>query len=352
MKQPIRSVLRIAYRVSRYASSVMRRASCALRKRPRGKPATSALTLAFCSSLVILCGCQPRHLYRETRVMMGTFIEVISPDERSSAIAFEEIKRIESLLSKYDEHSEIYRLNKNGKITASPETWYIMQRAREFWKNSNGAFDITVGPLMNAWGFTDKRYTVPKKQEIKKALRLVGMDKIIFHKNNNVIEFSIRGMSVDLGAIAKGFAIDSAIKKIKAAGVKNCLINAGGDIYCVGKKFGRPWKVAVQNPRGRSFLSTLRLEDSAIATSGDYEQYFKNKEEVFSHIFDPTTGAPAQAGITSVTVIAQDCLTADALATSVFVLGREKGTEMIKKYPPAKACIVESNNEGELVTVP
>jgi len=284
--------------------------------------------------------------------MMGTFVEVISPDERSPAIAFEEIKRIESLLSKYDERSEIYRLNKNGKVTASQETWHIMQKAREFWNNSNGAFDVTVGPLMNIWGFTNTQYTVPKKQEIAKALRRVGMDKIIFHKNNNVIEFTIRGMSVDLGAIAKGFAIDSAIKKIKAAGVKNCLINAGGDIYCVGKKFGRPWKVAVQNPRGRSFLRTLRLENSAIATSGDYEQYFKHGEEVFSHILDPATGAPAQSGLISVTVVAQDCLTADALATSILVLGRQKGTEMIKKYPPAKACIVESDNEGQLVIVP
>ncbi|RJO64312.1 MAG: FAD:protein FMN transferase [Candidatus Omnitrophota bacterium] len=324
------------------------------------KPATSALTstshfalaLALASALTLFNGCQPQKLYKETRVMMGTFVEVVSPDERAPAIAFEEIKRIESLLSKYDEKSEISRLNKTGKVAASKETWYIMQKSKEFWQASGGAFDVTVGPLMNIWGFSNTQYKVPKRKEIEKASKRVGMDKIIFHKNNNVIEFSIPGMAVDLGAIAKGYAVDSAVKKIKAAGVKNCLINTGGDIYCLGNKFGTPWKVAVQNPRSQNFLSTMSMENSAIATSGDYEQYFKNRDEVFSHILDPKTGAPAKGGVISVTVIAEDCLTADALATSLFVLGREKGIELLKKYPPAKAGIVESDNEGQMVAVP
>jgi thiamine biosynthesis lipoprotein len=271
--------------------------------------------------------------------MMGTFVEVVSADKQAAPLVFAEIKRIEALLSKYDPQSEISRLNKEGKLKASPQTWYILEKSWEFWVASDGAFDVTVGPLVDLWGFTDKQYRVPKDEEIKTALRRVGMDKISFDERNNVVKFNVPGMEIDLGAIAKGYATDCAAKKLKEAGIKSCLINAGGQIYALGDKFGQPWTIAIRDPRAKSTLSTLELKDQAVSTSGDYEQYFFKGDRRYSHIFNPKTGYPQESGIISVTVIAPDGLTADALSTAIFVLGKDQGQELVKRFPGASAQI-------------
>ncbi len=294
----------------------------------------------FYCSIVLLCGCQGRQLYKDSRVMMGTFVEVTSPDARATGIVFLEVKRIENLLSKYQEDSEVSRLNKAGKLTVSPDTLYIIERAKEFWQATDGAFDITVAPLVELWGFTDKKYCLPRGEEIKNTLKLVGSDKIILHPENNMIEFKTLGMKIDLGAIAKGYAVDCAIKKLKKAGVKSCLINAGGQIHCLGDKLGQPWKVAIQDPCKQGFIGYLELKDKAVATSGDYEQYFIKDNKRYAHIFNPKTGYPAESNVISVTVIAPDGLTADTLATSIFVLGKEKGLELAKKFPNVEVKII------------
>jgi len=296
-----------------------------------------------------LCGCQNQQLYKDTQLMMGTTVEVISPDKKAAGIVFTEIKRIEDLLSIYREDSEISKLNRIGKLNASPETFYIIKKAGKFWLISEGAFDITIGPLMDIWGFTDKEYKFPQEEEIQKTKNLVGFDKIVFNNIQNVIEFKIQGMKIDLGAIAKGYAVDCAVSKLRENKIKSCLINAGGDIYCLGDKFGKPWNVAVQNPRGPDFLGYLELKDKAAATSGDYEQYFIKDNKRYSHILNPKTGYPADSGVVSVTVIAPDCLTADALATSIFVLGEEKGEALAKKIPDVKVNIVEEKSGTVLV---
>ena len=189
--------------------------------------------IPYILTLGLFCVCQPQPLYKESRIMMGTTVEITSPDRRAANIAFREIKRIEGLLTKYKEDSEISKLNRLGELEASPEMLYITKKAREFWAASDGAFDITVGPLMDIWGFTDKKYNLPKKEEISESLDLIGLDKIIFDDNKNMIKFKIPGMKIDLGGIAAGFAVDCAVSKLKEKGIKSCLINAGGDIYCI-----------------------------------------------------------------------------------------------------------------------
>lgn len=272
---------------------------------------------------------------------MGTFVEVSSPDIRAGKIVFEEIKRIEELLSKYLPESEISRLNKSGRIEAAPETFYIISQAKHFWQESNGAFDVTVGPLMDLWGFSRKTYTLPAETDIQAALKLTGPDKIILNRQDYMIQLDTLGAKLDLGAIAKGYAVDCAVKKLRAAGINSCLINAGGDIYCLGDKSGRPWKVAIRNPYKKTFKRYLRLTNKAVTTSGDYEQYFIRGNRRYSHIFDPRTGYPADSGVISASVIADDCLTADALATAIFVLGKEESKVLLKKFPEATAEIYE-----------
>ena len=294
--------------------------------------------LFFC---VLLAGCNSQLLYQDNRAMMGTFVEIISPNKKAASIAFEEIKRIENLLSKYNPESEVSKLNRLGELKVSPETLYILKKSQEFWLASGGAFDITVGPLMDLWGFSDKRYRCPSDKEIQKAIQLVGMDKISFDDRNNVVKFKLQGMKVDLGAIAKGYAVDCALNKLKVAGIKSCLINAGGQISALGDRFGRPWRVAIRSPRGKGFAGYLALKDKAVATSGDYEQCFFSKRKRYAHIFNPKTGYPAQSGVVSVTVIAPEGLTCDALSTAIFVLGKAKGEALAGRFIDTKVMIDE-----------
>lgn len=290
--------------------------------------------LLYCYTVILLLSvtaCQRAlPLYKDSQLMMGTIVEVISPDKRAADITFAEIKRIESLLSFYKDQSEISRLNKQGRVKASQETLFVIRRAGEFWEATQGAFDVTVAPLVQLWGFYDKRYRVPDDSEIREILHLVGFDKVEI--DDNIIEFKARGMKIDLGAIAKGFALDCAVKKLKLAGINSALLDAGGDIYCLGARFGRPWRVAIKAGSGGDFAGYLELKDKAVATSGDYEQYFVVDNIHYCHILNPKTGRPVDSKILSISVIAKDCLTADALATSIFALGDEKGKELAKRF--------------------
>jgi thiamine biosynthesis lipoprotein len=302
-----------------------------------------SFSFALCAlSFAFLCGCQSRNLYKDTQTMMGTFVEVISPDKRAARIVFAEIKRIEDLLSKYKPDSQISRLNESGTLYASSDTLYIIKKAKEFWEITDGAFDITIGPLMDLWGFTDKNYNVPKDEEIKNILNRVGFDKMLFDDNKNIIEFKTPGMKIDLGGIAKGYAVDKAITKFIAVGIKSCLVNAGGQVFCLGDKFGKPWRVMIKNPDNQIASNyLLEIKNMAVATSGDYEQFFLKDNKRYSHILNPKTGYPVQNNIISVTVIAHDGVTCDALATAIFVLGKVKGEELAKKFPDVKVKIIE-----------
>ena len=291
--------------------------------------------------IFLLCGCQQPQLHRQTQVLMGTFVEVISPDQRAADIVFSEIRRIEGMLSKYRPESEVSRLNKNGWVKASPEMFFILEKSRGFWELSAGAFDITVGPLMDLWGFTDKDFRQPTDDQIKKTLELIGTNKIILNKTDYVVKFMLPGMKIDLGAIAKGFAVDCAVRKLKDAGIASCLINAGGQIYGLGDKSGKPWKVAIRSPRGKGFAGYLELKDQAVSTSGDYEQYFKKGKRRFFHIMNPHTGYPGDSRIISATVVAGDGLTADALSTTIVVMGKEKGLALGKKFPGVEIKLIE-----------
>ena len=292
--------------------------------------------------LILLAGCQQNKvLYRDNRVMMGTFVEVTSPHPHASKIVFDEIRRIEDILSKYKPDSEVSRLNNSSEIKASPELFFILTRSKEFCAASDGAFDITVAPLMDLWGFTDKKFRKPSDEEIRNALNSIGSNKIILNSQNYVVKFITPGMKIDLGAIAKGYAVDCAVKKLKEAKISICLINAGGQVYALGEKFGKPWKIAIKDPREKGIKGFLFLKDKAVATSGDYQQFFFEGGRRFSHIMDPRTGYPQDSGVISVTVVADNGLTADALATAIVVLGKEKGAELIKKFPGARAKIID-----------
>lgn len=290
-------------------------------------------------SLLILTTSCSNSPYKATRILMGTLVEVTSFDEMADDIVFAEFERIEKLLSKYRPESDVWRLNKFAKAQVSPETIYLVKKAKEFSKKTNGAFDITVAPLITLWGFKDKKYAIPKRGELIDALKLIGSNKIAINQKRDIIELQ-EGMQIDLGAIAKGFSIDSAVAKLKDSGIKDALINAGGDIFCLGKKLSKAWSIAIRDPHKVGYTKKINLTNKAVATSGDYEQYFIAGGKRYAHIIDPRTGFPAQSGVTSVTVIADDCLTADAIATSIFILGKKEGERLAKKLNAEIADII------------
>lgn len=302
------------------------------------------LTTIYCLLFVVLSGCQNKPLYTQTQVLMGTFVEVISPQKEAAGIVFGEIRRLENLLSRYKPDSEVSKLNELGELAVSGDTLYILKKAKELWQATDGAFDITVAPLVDLWGFTERRYSIPGDEEIKETLQLVGSDKIIFDKRNNMVKFSVSGTKIDLGGIAKGYALDCAAAKLKERNINSCLVNAGGQILALGDKFGKPWDVAVRNPRRKGYLKILKLKDRSVATSGDYQQYFIKGDKRYAHILNSKTGYPVDSGVISATVIADDGLTADALATAIVVLGKEKGVSLVKRFPGTEAEIIEEKN--------
>jgi thiamine biosynthesis lipoprotein len=299
------------------------------------------LDVVICAFII---GCQHQPLYKDTQVLLGTFVQVTSPEKEAPEIVFTEIRRIEALLSRYKEDSEISRLNKSGKLKVSPETFFVVKKAKEFWSISEGAFDITVASLVDIWGFNRKDFHIPESGLIKKNLILIGSDKIILHEEEYMIEFKTPGTRIDLGAIGKGFAMDCAVKKLKEHNIHSCLINAGGQVYCLGTKYGLAWRIGVISPRKNGVQDYLTLTGKSVSTSGGYEQYFVKEGKRYSHIFNPKTGYPADSGIISVTVIADDGLTADALSTAIFVLGKAKGEQLLRQFPGAKTRIIEDKD--------
>ena len=308
----------------------------------RGKLVVGAvIALAVLFTALVIQRQRVRPLKR-SQMIMGTMVEitVIPPDDEAIKAAFEEIKKVDVLMSTYKENSEISILNREGENRVSAETLQVIREALKFSKLTGGAFDITCRPLINLWKKAKKEEVVPSPEEIKEALSLVGYEKILVE--GDMVRFQKNGMQIDLGGIAKGYAVDRAIEVLRKNGIRQALVNAGGDLYALGSgQGGKKWQVGIQDPRQEGkLLGIIKVKDIGVATSGDYQRYFTLEGRRFSHIVDPKTGQTVQDVPMSVTVIAPDATTADALATGVFVLGPHKGIELIDSLPQVEGMIV------------
>lgn len=271
-----------------------------------------------------------------TRRAMDTFvtITVIAEDtkkaEEAIEEAFREIKRIERLMCAYDEASEIFDLNKNGTswVELSYETIYVLERARHYALLTGGAFDITVQPLVELWmERTKKTGKPPLPHELERVSDLVGHEGLVI--DGTRARFTRSGMGVTLGGIAKGYAVDRASEILAERGIAYALVNIGGDIRAIGDRKGEPWRVGVQDPRHADrLITTINLSNASVATSGDYVRFFFLGKRRIHHLIDPRSGEPAVENM-SVTIIADNSLTADALSTGIFVLGPEKGIRLL-----------------------
>lgn len=290
-----------------------------------------------------------------TRLLMGTTVTIEAAGGDRSLLepavdaAFTEMARIEALMTPHRPDSDVARLSAaTGDATVSSETAAVIHFGLEVARHSDGAFDLTLGRLKALWGIEEENPRIPPAGAIAEALQGIGPDALSV--DGNLVRKQSPSLVIDLGAIAKGYAVDRAIAVLKQAGVTSAAVNAGGDIRVLGNKRGRPWRIGIQHPRRPDgVLATLEVVDRAVVTSGDYERYFERAGRRYHHLFDPRTGYPADL-CQSVTILAPDAMQADALATAVFVLGPERGLALLDGTPAVDALIVAA--DGRIHTTP
>jgi thiamine biosynthesis lipoprotein len=309
----------------------------------------------LCLAVAFFSGCGGEYTsIKESRIVMGTVVEitVAHPDgEHARAAmeaAFSEFERIDRLLSGYEEASEVTRINREGRLAeveVGGELLRLLKKSLEISRLSDGAFDVTIGPVMKLWNF-DEGGTVPSSAEVAAVLASVGFDKVSLNAERRTVRLLAEGGAIDMGGIGKGYAVDLAAARLREKGVDNAIIDAGGDLKLLGRKPGKDfWRIGVRHPRDAArLLVSLDLAETAVVTSGDYERFFVAEERRYHHLLDPRTGYPASS-CQSATVIAPDAVDADAYATAVFVLGPEKGMALLRSLPGVEGIVVDSDGK-------
>ena len=306
-----------------------------------------------------LFSCHPSNIQHIERngFLMDTVIRISLYDLRSEQslhkladAVFTYMLSIENRVSAYIKGSDVQKLNQEAGgdfIPVSKDTQRILQSALQISEKTDGAFDITIGPLKKLWGFDSSgQPRVPDAGEIQSYLKLGNYHQI--ELKDGSARIGVAGLGIDLGGIAKGYIIDAAVRRLQDAGVLGGLVECGGDLRVFGHHPNkRTWKIGIQDPRNErgSLIGIASLNDLSIATSGDYERFFVEDGIRYHHILDPENGFPSREAI-SVTVIAPDAMTADALATGVFVMGAEKGLSLIDAIPDVESLIVTENEHG------
>lgn len=286
-------------------------------------------------------------LVRQRRVMMTTYVTIYAYG-RKPAVSYaidRAFKRMQEVTDKFNAHnpqSPLYAFNQKGTPIKDNEILGVVKTSLDISRQSGGAFDITVFPLVKLWGFYDETSDqIPPEEKISEALTHVGYNHLILA--NGELKRDRDDVFIDLGGIAKGYVVGQGIEALKKAGVNSAIIQAGGDIYALGDNKGRPWKIGIRHPRKDGLLGYIEVVDQAVMGSGDYERFFVKNGKRYNHIIDPRTGYPAKGAI-GVTVIYSDPTIADAWGPVLSILG-EAGLKVIEKIPGIQAVIVEDTGK-------
>jgi thiamine biosynthesis lipoprotein len=251
--------------------------------------------------------------------------------------AFGEFRRADAMMSIHRADSELSRVNQQAATNAvavSPELFAVLQQAQSIAAETEGAFDVTIRPVADLWGFIWKQHRLPTEAELQATLPRVGFRKVELDSTMRTVRFLEPAVSIDLGGIGKGVAVDMAIAKLRELGVTNAMVKAGGDLRVIGAPPGEAhWTVQLEDPRKAGQRVSLRLRDAALSTSGNYENFFTVGGRRYSHLLDPRTGLPVE-GLAACTVIAPTCAESDAWATACFVFGVERSLATFEgRYP-------------------
>lgn len=295
--------------------------------------------------------------HKQMRYVMGTLCEITIYDEdpvraeRAMNQAFEEMQRVDRLLSNYDPHSELSRMNRTaaaGPFKASVELFQFVTACQRFYRITQGAFDPTVGPLVRAWGFFGLHPHVPRRSEVEAARDKVGMGKVELDQVHALISYGVEGMEIDPGGIGKGYAVDRAVGTLKRAGITSALVNAGSSsLYAIGHPPGQAsWRIGIKDPffpnHPAAFVALL---DNSLSTSGSLEKRVQEGSQTFSHIFDPRSGAPV-GGVLEVSVIAPTATESDALTKAAFVLSPPDAFGLFQKLGGVHALRFERSGSA------
>ncbi len=283
---------------------------------------------------------------KRTQIIMGTPVEIILRENSSNAgiavtAAFEEMRRIDKKFSSHIEGSPVYYINNSNDtiFNIDDEFYGLLLLCDSLNRISNGAFDAGINELIKVWGFDHKSPLLPAQDKIAEHLNKSGWKNITLDETKIFVRHS--GIGLNFGAVAKGYAVDRAVRILNDHGINDLMVNAGGDI----KTSGVGWRIGVQHPRlERNIIHKLNVNDMSVATSGDYEQFFEVNGLRYHHIIDPLSGYPAR-GLQSVTVIHKDNAFADGLATAVFVLGKIKGLSLIESLDDAETMIIDEQGK-------
>lgn len=293
-------------------------------------------------------------VHRVMNLMGSRFeITVVAANEEIGYINIEEaaaeIKRIEKMISSWDVESETSLINKNAGIKpvkVSLELFKLIERAKQISEITDGAFDISYASMDKIWKFDGSMEYMPTVSEIKKSISKVGYKKIVLNSDGHTVFLKQKGMKIGFGAIGKGYAADRAKELLVSKQVRAGIINASGDLTTWGTKAsGEKWLIGIANPLSKDkIFSWLPILESSVATSGNYEKYVTFKGKKYSHIIDPRTGYPS-TGINSVSIFAKSAELCDALATAIFIMGRDTGMALVNQLRGTEVIIVDANNK-------
>ena len=304
---------------------------------------------AMLSALLFLTGCsaesspepvQGTFFAMDTMMDFTVYGESGLIDQSESLIA-----SLESLVSVTDANSELYAINQTGSGTLTGKASSLMEQALEICRRTDGALDLSIYPIVRAWGFTTGSYQVPDEAEIQALLPLVDYRKIQYDAADGDVTLP-EGMEIDLGSVAKGYAGQLAAQMLREHGVQSALLNLGGNVQTVGAKpDGSPWQIGIKDPQGEDAMMVLSVEDQAVVTSGGYERYFEQDGQTYWHIMDPSTGHPADSGLISVTIVGDEGVVCDGLSTALFVMGLEKAADLWAQSCDFEAVFVTASGE-------
>lgn len=256
--------------------------------------------------------------------------------DRALEEAVAEIQRLDGLLSIGSDDSDISRLNREKTAVLSPDAASLLESALDLARDTQGVFDPTVYPLVKLWGFYDKDYHVPSRQELSDALAKVNYREVSLGEDRQATLGP--GQQIDLGGIGKGYTSQRVTELLRQAGVTSAMVSLGGNIQCLGAKpDGSPWNIGIRDPFGEELYAAVRVTDKAVITSGGYERYFEDPETgiIYRHILDPRTGFPTEKGLSSVSIVTSDGTLGDGLSTALYIMGLEEATQYYQAHRDA-----------------
>ncbi|MBO4631847.1 MAG: FAD:protein FMN transferase [Lentisphaeria bacterium] len=312
----------------------------------------AAVIVSSCLAAVLILD-RKSERFSQTRTfpMMGTMgrITIYSDREDLPEKALNQVQKtigeIEKACNIFHPESELSRLNRTAyekEFACSPLLWEMLAAADHYCRFTGGAYDPTIAPLMKLWGFRRKRQTLPSAPEIAEAMKQVGWNRVKLDPEKHSIRFLSKGIGIDFGGIAKGFALEKAMEILRRNGVRRAILDFGGNIGCIMPEKHEPFRIGIRDPESPAeLLDTIEMRNCCIATSGNYERYVIIQGKQYAHIMDPRTGLPV-SGVLSVTVVTPHGTDSDALSTAIFVRGEKFAEEVCRKLPDTGVLMVRS----------